>query len=204
MVTGAAPRPGRACETSAMQAWTIHDAPLAYADLLPQREAGAVDLLVVHCTELPDLATARQYGERVRYGDGTGNSGHYTIDRDGTTYQDVPPTRVAQHVRGHNAHSVGVELVNAGRYPDWWDSRHQEMTEPYPAAQIEALLRLIDALRRELPNLRGIAGHEDLDRDFMPASDDPARQVRRKLDPGRMFPWAQVLYACGLPRAATP
>lgn len=185
-----------------MSAWSIRDTPLPYAGLLPGRAATAVDLLVIHCTELPDLAAARAYGERVLYADGTGNSGHYYVDRDGATYCLVPPTRAAHHVRGHNDHSVGVELVNRGRYPDWWHSRRQEMAEPYPEAQIDALLRLIAALLRELPNLRHVAGHEDLDTAWMPASDDPAHRVRRKLDPGRMFPWDQVLAACGLPRWA--
>ena len=42
-----------------------------------------VDLVVIHCTELPDLAIAREYGERVLHDNGSGNSGHFYIDRDG-------------------------------------------------------------------------------------------------------------------------
>jgi N-acetylmuramoyl-L-alanine amidase len=179
---------------------TIHDQPLPYVDLLPERPADAVELVVIHCTELPDLAMAREYGERVLHTSGTGNSGHYYIDRDGTVCRYVPGTRVANHVRGHNPHSIGIELVNRGRYPHWWDSRHQQMDEPYPDAQIAALLALLAQLRDEFPRLRQIAGHEDLDTDLMPASDDPARQIRRKLDPGVRFPWDAVVPACGLQR----
>jgi N-acetylmuramoyl-L-alanine amidase len=112
----------------------------------------------------------------------------------------VPDERIAHHVRGHNEHSIGIELVNNGRYPDWLDSREQSMTEPYSAAQIDALLALIAHLRSALPNLRSIAGHEDLDTDAVAASDDASKQVRRKLDPGPMFPWPRVLGACGLQR----
>lgn len=177
---------------------TIHDQPLPYVDLLPERPPTAVELVVIHCTELPDLATAREYGEKVLHPGGAGNSGHYYIDRDGAVYRYVPGTRVANHVRGHNPNSIGIELVNLGRYPHWWDSRHQSMTEPYPPAQIDALRGLLAQLRRDFPNLRQIAGHEALDTAMMPASDDPALQVHRKLDPGPMFPWAAVLEGGGL------
>jgi N-acetylmuramoyl-L-alanine amidase len=183
---------------------TIHDQPLPYVDQLPERPAGAVERVVIHCTELPDMATARQYGERALHDNGTGNCGHYYIDRDGTIHRYVPGTRVANHVRGHNPNSIGIELVNLGRYPHWWDSRHQQMTEPYPAAQIKALQALLVQLRRDFPNLRQIAGHEDLDTAMMPASDDPSIEVHRKLDPGPMFPWAEVLDGSGLTRSGTP
>ena len=182
----------------------IHDQPLPYIHLLPERTTDAVELVVMHCTELPDLATAREYGERVLHASGTGNSGHYYIDRDGTTCRYVPGTRVAHHVRGHNPNSIGIELVNLGRYPNWWDSRQQQMTEPYPVTQIAALRALLAHLRGEFPYLRYIAGHEDLDTAMMAASDDPALSVHRKLDPGRLFPWEEVLRDSGLTRHITP
>jgi N-acetylmuramoyl-L-alanine amidase len=178
----------------------INDQWLPYAAQLEQRALADVDLVVIHCTELPDLATARAYGERIVHASGTGNSGHYYIDRDGSIVRYVPNERVAHHVRGHNEHSIGIELANTGRYPDWLDSRRQAMTTPYPAAQIDALLALLAHLRGVLPNLRSIAGHEDLDTGTVAASDDASKQVRRKLDPGPMFPWPRVLAECGLRR----
>lgn len=179
---------------------TIHDHPLPYVDRLAERPAADVTLVVIHCTELPDLAMARDYGERVLHESGTGNSGHYYVDRDGRIERYVPGTRVAHHVRGHNPHSIGIELVNTGRYPDWFDSRHQAMTEPYPPAQIAALKALLALLRAEFPALRRIAGHEDLDTARVPASDDPALDVPRKRDPGPLFPWDKVLADAGLER----
>lgn len=179
---------------------TIHDDPLPYAYTLPERAVEDVVQIVIHCTELPDLATAREYGERVVHASGTGNSGHYYIDRDGTIRRYVPGTRIANHVRGHNAYSIGIELVNLGRYPEWQDSRHQEMTEPYPDAQIEALRQLLAHLRQEFPGLHEIASHEELDTDLVPASDAADKQVRRKLDPGPLFPWDQVLRDSALVR----
>ena len=178
----------------------VHDWPLPYVDRLAARDPAAVDLVVIHCTELPDLATARACGERVLHPSGSGNSGHYYIDRDGSVHRFVTTARIAHHVRGCNERAVGIELINRGRWPDWLDSRCQTMTEPYPAAQIAALCALLQDLRAELPALRRIAGHEDLDTDLVPASDDAARSVRRKLDPGPLFPWLRVLAQTGLER----
>jgi N-acetylmuramoyl-L-alanine amidase len=167
---------------------------LSYTALLEARAVESIDLAVVHCTELPDLATAREYGERIVHsGSLTGNSGHYYIERNGWTEEWVPPERVAHHVRGFNERSIGIELVNHGRYPDWLHSARQDMTEPYPVAQIEALVMLLRDLSRRLPGLRWIAGHEALDRARVAASDDPALLVRRKLDPGPLFPWKELL-----------
>lgn len=178
----------------------ITDQPLPYVDRLPERSAEAVTLVVIHCTELPDLATAREYGEKVLYESGAGNSGHYYIDRDGTILRYVPGTRVAHHVRGRNADSIGIELVNRGRFPDWFVASNQTMSEPYLEVQVEALRALLAQLRQEFPNLRFVAGHEDLDTARVPASDDPAVMVPRKLDPGPLFPWDAIVPACGLER----
>lgn len=179
----------------------INDWPLPYVERLAPRDAGEVELLVVHCTELPDLALAREYGERIEHPESrTGNSGHYYVDRDGSIHRFVPPTRVAHHVRGLNARSVGIELVNRGRFPDWLDSRRQAMEEPYAEAQLAAFVALVAELRRALPNLASIAGHEDLDIERVPASDDPSTLVARKRDPGPLFPWPRVLLETGLRR----
>jgi len=178
----------------------VHVWPLPYEDKLGQRSASEVDLVVLHCTELPDLATAREFGERVLYDSGAGNSGHYYIDRDGSVHLFVRPNRIAHHTRGYNERSIGIELVNVGRYPHWLDSRHQAMTEAYPEPQLRALVALLSSLRDELPGLRWIAGHEDLDRARVPASDDPGLSVARKRDPGPLFPWDALLPALALER----
>ena len=178
----------------------INDWPLPYVALLPERPLAQIDLVVMHCTELPDLAMAREYGERIHYDAGTGNSGHYYLDRDGSLHRFVDPARIAHHTRGYNPRSIGIEIVNTGRYPHWYDSRHQAMDEPYTEAQIAALIALLKQLRETLPNLHFIAGHEDLDTAKVPASDDASLFVARKRDPGPRFPWHAVLEGCGLQR----
>lgn len=171
----------------------MHLWPLPYEERLEARPTARIDLVVVHCTELPDLAMAREYGEREIHASGTGNSGHFYIDRDGSIHVFVKPERMAHHTRGYNERSIGVELVNTGRYPDWLDTRSQAMDEPYTDAQVDALVQLLQRLRRDIPTLEFIAGHEDLDRDSVPASNDPDQQVLRKRDPGPRFPWSRVL-----------
>jgi len=178
---------------------------LPYVERLDRRDPAAVERIVIHATELPDRTTARQYGERIHYASSrTGNSGHFYIDRDGTVERWVPIDRIAHHVAGHNAATIGIELIHIGRYPDWLDSRSQAWDTAYPDAQIEALIALIRALRAELPGLRDLAGHDQLDRRREPASDDEGRTVRRKLDPGPTFPWDRVVDGGGLPRLAEP
>jgi len=177
----------------------VHSNPLPYASLLQARSTECIDLAVIHCTELPDLAMAREFGERILYPDSsTGNSGHYYVERSGSIQEWVPPERVAHHVRGYNSRSIGIELVNLGRYPDWFDSRRQQMTEPYPQAQIDALLWLLQELGRMLPALCWITGHEVLDAGKVAATDPSGQLISRKRDPGPKFPWSRVLAAIDL------
>ncbi|MFW5816726.1 MAG: N-acetylmuramoyl-L-alanine amidase [Wenzhouxiangella sp.] len=186
---------------SAASSWlegVVHD-PLSYGERLERRSLDDIELAVIHATELPDLAMAREYGERIHYPvSGTGNSGHFYIDRDGSLEQWVALDRIAHHVAGHNRAAIGIELVNRGRYPHWLDSHHQDWPQPSTPAQIATLIELLNALQRQLPGLRHIAGHDQLDVRFVAASDAPERQVRRKLDPGPDFPWDRVIKATGL------
>ena len=179
--------------------------PLPYESRLEARPLSQVDLVIIHCTEVPTLAEARRFGEKVLYeASGTGNSGHFYIDRDGSLTQYVTIERVANHTRGYNPRSIGIELVNTGRYPRWYDSDHQAMDEPYTPAQIDTLVALLQRLAAEHPGLRYVAGHEDLDTAMVEATDDPSKQVRRKRDPGPLFPWDYVLSRVRLHRFEPP
>lgn len=179
----------------------LRQQPLHYAEDLESRRNDDIKLVVIHCTELPDLAMARIWGEKELYPETrTGNSGHFYIDRDGSIEQWVPLNRVAHHVRGFNPQSIGIELVNTGRYPDWFRASHQHMPEPYPDLQIKALVDLLSYLQTELPRLKKIAGHEDLDTGVIPSEDQPDIMIRRKRDPGPLFPWSEIMNKISLHR----
>ncbi|MCP4046939.1 MAG: N-acetylmuramoyl-L-alanine amidase [Gammaproteobacteria bacterium] len=173
--------------------------PLTYSQRLESRRVEDISLVVIHCTELPDMTMAREFGKKIHHPESrTGNSGHFYIDRDGVIEQWVPADRVAHHVRGFNAESIGIELVNLGRYPDWFRSDHQQVTEPYPDTQVEALMALLRHLEEQYPCLENIAGHSDLDTDMLPSEDQSDIRIRRKIDPGPHFPWCEIMNAISL------
>jgi|GEM_PF-421406 len=201
LVQGAAPltRPDESPEPSA--AVTLHQRPLAYVDRLDRRVLAQIDLLVIHATELPTAAMARDYGEMIQYESSrTGNSGHFYIDRDGRIEQYVPLDRVANHVRGFNGRSIGVELINSGRYPHWYRLDHQNKREDYPAVQINALLDLVNHLTAHIRSLTWAAGHDELDISEIPAEDSATALIRRKMDPGDHFPWSALVNQTKLKR----
>ncbi|MFC5750036.1 N-acetylmuramoyl-L-alanine amidase [Actinomadura rugatobispora] len=165
----------------------IEERPVGWWRALPERSAAEVTAVVLHATETPDLAAARELAEH-----GPRVCGHLYIDRDGSVQRFVPLDRVAAHVRGHNTPSIGIELVNRGRFPRHFDSRSQVPEEEFGAAQIEALKNVLRGLLEEFSGLRELVRHSDLDREMVPATDDGRRLVRRRIDPGPLFPWAEV------------
>ncbi len=166
---------------------------LPYNNKLESREIENITMLVVHCTELENIASARVYGEKIHYQSGTGNSGHYYIEKSGKTYQWVENNRVAHHVKDYNQNTIGIELDNLGRYPNWHKTSAQYMHDKYPKVQIDALIQLIQKLQKQLPNLQYITGHEDLDTRLIKSENNPEIYIRRKMDPGRLFPWQIVM-----------
>jgi N-acetylmuramoyl-L-alanine amidase len=167
---------------------------LPYNENLELRNTNSLELIVIHCTELPTLALAREFGEKVLYRDSrTGNSGHYYIDRDGKILQYVEDNRKARHVIGHNGDSIGIEIVNSGRYPNWFHAANQIPVELYLPEQIDSVKKLLRHLKQTYPHISRIARHSDLDVQEILAEDDPAIQIRRKIDPGPLFPWEEIL-----------
>jgi N-acetylmuramoyl-L-alanine amidase len=146
----------------------------------------AVDMLVIHYTGMEPAERAVQWlcdpASKV--------SAHYLIDQAGAVTAMVPEDRRAWHAgvawwRGHadiNARSVGIELANPG---------HDFGYEPFPAAQIDALIELARGIvARHGIAPRNVVGHSDV-------------APGRKIDPGERFPW-DALAAAGLGLALPP
>jgi N-acetylmuramoyl-L-alanine amidase len=133
-------------------------------------------LIVIHGTEMANADAAlavlksRNASGRV--------SAHYLITDQGRIVQLVEDSKRAWHAgagrwRGMNdinSVSIGIELDNDGR-------------EPFPKAQIEALIALLsDLSRRYALQPSAVIGHSDM---------APAR----KKDPGILFPWQRLAEA---------
>lgn len=138
----------------------IIDNLLSYNNLLKDRDLSSIDIITFHCTELPTLADARKEGEKMILGrkEKCGNSGHYYIDRDGQIYRFIEDNRIAYHVISHNDHSIGIEIVNTGRYPDWYSTKNQIPTEEYTKAQIDSTVELLAFLKKKrYPHLKPLS-----------------------------------------------
>lgn len=104
---------------------------------------------------------------------------HYVVDREGVTLSSTPEDRAANHALDHNDTTIGIELVHDG-----------DGQEPFNAGQIEALIRLLKAIRSRLDiPIANIRGHSDIDeRTFVCGG----AVHKTKMDPGANFPWARV------------
>jgi N-acetylmuramoyl-L-alanine amidase len=134
----------------------------------PNFNARSADFIVIHYTSSDSAAHAL----RTLTNPVTEVSAHYLIVRDGSIVQLVDERMRAWHAGESrwgptvdvNSASIGIELDNNG-------------FEPYPPAQIDALLRLLADLReRHHVPTANFLGHSDV---------APARKV----DPGPLFPW---------------
>lgn len=147
------------------------------------RPAGAVvDAILVHDTATRNLASVFDWFNAS----GSQASAHYVIDLDGAIYRCVPEEQKAWHAGSStlwgrpecNGYSIGIELVDA-------DDRS---SDPYPAAQLAALLDLCEDLCRRHPEilLNRVVGHAHI-----------ATPPGRKRDPGPDFPWRMFLIDLG-------
>ena len=102
-------------------------------------------------------------------------SAHYLIARDGIVYPLVPESRRAWHAgdsywggnRDMNSASIGIELDNNGS---------EAFSEPLLSS---LLLLLVDLQQRYSIPTANFLGHSDV-------------APRRKVDPGRWFPWQRL------------
>ncbi|NKN34353.1 N-acetylmuramoyl-L-alanine amidase [Marichromatium bheemlicum] len=148
--------------------------------VVPARD---IDLVVIHATGGPGCKAGRLWhsgggtlaSNQRHFARTPGISYHYLIGRDGTTVAGTPVAQVAHHARGHNAHSIGIELVNDG------DGR-----DPFPEPQIQALIVLLRPLlvTYDLSPAQ-VRGHGELDtRSFVCGG----RRYKSKVDPGGAYP----------------
>jgi N-acetylmuramoyl-L-alanine amidase len=139
--------------------------------------SSAIDAIIIHYT---DMVSAEMALNWIR-NSASHVSAHYLIDEKGCIYQMVKEEHRAWHAgesywQGHrnlNDRSIGIELANPG---------HSHGYEPFPEAQIEALIGLCGDIKERwnIPTSR-ILGHSDI-------------APRRKQDPGHLFPWSKLAH----------
>lgn len=134
-----------------------------------------LDMIVLHYTGMQSAGEAL---ERL-CDPQAGVSAHYLIDQDGTLQRLVDPRYRAWHagvaswegVSDVNSRSIGIELVNPG---------HEWGYEPFPKAQMDALLSLLGTLcRAHRISAKNVWGHSDV-------------APLRKQDPGELFDWQRL------------
>lgn len=108
------------------------------------RNGAVINMIVMHCTEASlnsTLATFQNAGGRQV-------SAHYVIDRNGDIYQMVADQERANHCRGANSNSIGIEHVAT-------------MTQALTAAQSSASAALVRWLLQQydIPSTR-VFGHD--------------------------------------------
>jgi N-acetyl-anhydromuramyl-L-alanine amidase AmpD len=151
----------------------------------PKRSAVAE--VIVHATGGPSCQAGRvvfspagDLSRMKRFFEASGQvSIHYIVGRDGTVAASVPEDEVAVHTIGHNEHSIGIELINAG-----------DGLDPFPREQVDALAQLVHAIRlRWRVPLAEVKGHAEVDHTTFQCA---GQSVRRKQDPGPLFPWDRL------------
>ena len=77
------------------------------------RNGAQIQMVVLHCTEAPLKSTIAEFTNANP--NGRQVSAHYVIDRNGDIYQMVSDSERANHCRGANANSIGIEHVGTDR-----------------------------------------------------------------------------------------
>jgi N-acetyl-anhydromuramyl-L-alanine amidase AmpD len=105
---------------------------------------------------------------------------HYVIDKDGNIEAGVPENQIANHAKGHNRDSIGIELINRGDGVDQFTEQQLGM--------LVAALRSI--MQRWGVKKSGILSHAAIDDRYFECG---GKKVKAKPDPGPAFPWGRVM-----------
>lgn len=198
--------PGRPAEGYAVIAHRLHrdGQPVAFRQSPHGGARLKPSFLILHYTAGLSAASAIAWFLDPR----SKASAHLVVARDGTVTQLMGFDRACWHagrsrwqgIEGLNGHSIGIEIVNAGRlvrsgggWKSWAGetipneqvlvARHPDEREAagwhtYSAAQVGAVTEIGAALHRAC-GFRDVLGHEDV-------------SPGRKVDPGPAFPKATV------------
>ena len=107
---------------------------------------------------------------------------HYVIDKQGNVEAGVPENQVANHAKGHNRDSIGIELINRGDGVD-------QFTEQQLGMLVAALRSIMKRWDIQKSN---ILSHAAVDNRYFECG---GKRIKAKPDPGPAFPWNRVMQA---------
>lgn len=116
-----------------------------------------IERIVIHCSATrPDQDVDVRWARRIHVNErGWKDVGyHFFIKRDGTIEIGRPITEVGAHTKGKNATSIGI------CYAGGLDMNH-DPEDNRTQAQIDSMVRLINTLLEEFPDIHDIAGHNE-------------------------------------------
>ncbi len=96
---------------------------------------------------------------------------HYIIDKAGNVAKGIPEDEIANHAKGSNDTSIGIELVN------WGDGK-----DPYTLEQVTALIKLLKEIQQRWSvSTDRILSHAQVDKQFLECG---GKRIKLKQDPG--------------------
>jgi len=114
---------------------------------------------VLHCSDTrptQEYTIQQMQRDHYRRGFGPWPGYHIYVRRDGTLYYCRPVSEIGCHVRGHNAHSIGI--CYEGGHSDSPEYRHEDNRTAEQMVVLDEVLRL---LHEVYPDAR-IVGHCEL------------------------------------------
>jgi len=148
----------------------------------PRPNGEGVELLVIHYSGAPPGAnqsksvysTFRSYYSNDKNGKKELNKGaHFLINEEGQVVQLAPISTVACHAIDFNLKSIGIEIAAAD-------------AKSITPAQLKAATELCADLMRQYPQIKGVAGHDELKQGgaYQPFFADGGKKPQVKIDPG--------------------
>jgi N-acetyl-anhydromuramyl-L-alanine amidase AmpD len=132
-----------------------------------KRSKRRIDDIVIHCTATPEgRAVSVDQLRQDHRAQGWSDIGyHYVIYRDGTVHQGRDVDVSGAHVKGYNAHSIGVVYVGGLENKPGVPYEKLKPKDTRTEAQKASLLSLLMDLRRLYPKAK-IQGHRDFSPDL--------------------------------------
>ncbi len=140
-----------------------------------------IDLIVIHCSDTrpnQNYTVEMLKRDHRRRGFGEWPGYHVYIRRDGSVFYTRPVAKVGCHVRGFNAHSVGICYEGGHSL-----SPEYKYEDNRTAEQVVAMYEVVKVMRECWPEAR-VVGHHDLN----PGKACPCFDAGKELGGPRLTP----------------